>query len=318
MEPRNRTRSLRCVLALLLPVAVSLLLAACGGSSDQALKLLRQTFAGRHRISSGKAALVVTVKPLGTSAVKGPITLRLGGPFENLGSGRLPASAFSISLAAMGTNATITIISTGVSGYVSFQGQSYKLPQETFQRLESSFGQLGSAPGAGGSGILGRLGIQPQRWLVNPQIAGDEGVNGINTTHIRAGIDVGALLSDLNRFLTRAASLGVAGASSLPRGISAATRRQIASEIMNPTFNVWTGVADKTLRRLEIDLTLRVGGQLSLLLGRSAAIDLTMQYADLNQPQTITAPTKLQPYGQFQDKLRVLIQDLEGGLVSGG
>jgi hypothetical protein len=244
--------------------------------------------------------------------------LSLVGPFENLGPGKLPASSFTIGLGAMGTNAALTIISTGVSGYVTFEGQSYRLPQKTFQQLASSFGQLGSVSGTGGSGVLARLGIQPQHWLINPQIVGDEGVEGVDTTHIRAGINVAALLADLSRFLTRAASSGVAGASSFPSGISAATRRRIAAEVKNATFNVWTGVTDKTLRRLELDLTVPISGQLSALLGRAAAIEVTIEYANLNRPQTITAPTKLVPYSQFQDKLRVLIQDFEGGLLSGG
>jgi hypothetical protein len=315
---RNGNTRLRRALAVLIAAAVSLGAAACGGGSDQATKLLRATFAGRHRINSGNVAVVLTVTPKGPSGLKGPIALSIAGPFQNLGRGKLPASVFNISLAAMGTDAAVTVTSTGSTGYVTFQGQSYKLPQATFQRLESSFAQLGSTPGASGSGVLGRLGIQPQHWLVNPHVLGDEGISGVNTTHIRAAINVAALLSDLNRFLERAASLGEAGAGSFPRGIPAATRQRIAGEVKNPTVDVWTGVADKTLRRLEIALTVPVGGQLSGLIGRSASIALTMEYADLNQPQLIRAPTKLLPYSEFQDKLRVLIGDLEGGLTGGG
>lgn len=318
MEHRTRNRPLRCVAALLLVAAVSLGLAACAGSSNPATKLLSQTFAGRHRISSGDIALALTVSPSGASTMKGPITLSVVGPFQSLGAGRLPASSFDISLAAMGTAASATLISTGVNGYVTFQGQSYKLPPATFRRIESSFGQLGSGSRGGGAGVLGRLGIQPQHWLVNPRIVGDEGIDGVNTTHIRSGIDVAALLGDLNTFLRRAGPLAAAGASRLPAGIPAATRQRIAGEVKNPTVNVWTGVADKALRRLEIGLTVPVSGQLSALLGRSAAIGLTLQYANLNQPQRITAPTKLAPYGQFQDKLRVLLADLSGSVGTAG
>lgn len=317
MEHRTRNRPLRCAVALLLVAALSSAVAACGGGSDQAASLLRQTFAGKHRVSSGEVALALTVSPSGPSTQRGPITLSLVGPFQSLGAGRLPASSFNIGLAAGGTGTSVTLISTGSSGYVTFQGQSYKLPPATFQRIESSFAQLGSASGGGGAGLLGRLGIQPQHWLVNPQVVGDEGVDGVNTTHIRAGIDVAALLGDLNTFLKRASSLGVAGASSFPGGISAATRRRIAAEVKNPTFNVWTGVTDKALRRLEIGLTVPVSGQLSVLLGRAAAIAVTLEYAKLNQPQTITAPAKLLPYSQFQDKLRVLLADIQGNLVPG-
>lgn len=318
MEHRTRNTPLRCVVALLLVAAASVALAACGGGSNRAMTLLHQTFAGKHRISSGDLALALTLSPSGASAARGPITLSVAGPFQNLGTGRLPASAFEIALGTMGKAASLTLTSTGTNGYVTFQGHNYKLPPATFKRLESSFGQLGSASGGGGTGVLGRLGIQPQHWLVDPQIVGDEGVDGVNTTHIRSGIDVAALLSDLNTFLKHAASLGVAGASSFPGGIPAATRRRIAGEVKNPTFNVWTGVADKALRRLQIGLTVPVSGQLSALLGRSTAIALTLEYSNLNKPQTITAPTKLAPYSDFQAKLHALLAGLGGSLLSGG
>jgi hypothetical protein len=296
---------------LVVAATLSIGLGACGGGGDQAAKLLRETFTGHHRVASGEVAALVTITPRGPSGLKGPLRLSLVGPFENLGPGKLPASAFTVGLAAMGTNAALTIISTGVSGYVSFQGQNYKLPQKTYRALESSFGQLGSVSGSGQAGALGRLGIQPQRWLVDPQIVGDEGVEGVDTTHIRSQINVATLLDDLNKFLTHATS------SPFPGGISVNSRRRIAAEVKDASFNVWTGVADKTLRRLEIDLTVPIGGQLSALLGRAAAIDLTIEYAHLNRPQTIVAPTKLSPYIEFQDQLRVLVQDFAGGLSGG-
>jgi len=315
---------LRTALGLLAAVAAGLALAACGSSSGEATTLLHQTFSGPHRINSGNLNFRVTVNPSGSSTLKGPITISFGGPFQSLGTGKLPASAFTVSIGAMGSNGSLTLTSTGTHGYVTFQGDSYELPQATFQRLESSFTQLGSSPGASsGSGLLGKLGIQPQHWLTNPQVVGDETVGGVTTTHIRAGINVAALLNDFNTFLGRASSLGVSGAGSLPHGISQATRNRIATEVQNPRFDVWTGTNDKTIRRLQITLSLPVSGQTSTLLGglRSAVIALTMQYADLNQPQTITAPSPVLPYSQFQAKLRTLLQGLQGGLsgaLSGG
>ena len=313
MEHRNRITPLRWAVALLVTAGV----AGCGGGSNRAAQLLRETFSGAHRVLSGEVRVLLTVTPSSSSALKGPLALSLAGPFQTLGPGRLPASNFTLSLKAMGTTGAITITSTGSSGYVTFQGRSYRLPQQTFDRLESTFAQLGSPPGGTRSGTFSRLGIHPGRWLVNPQVLGNEGMDGINTTHVRAGIDMPALLADLNKFLQHATAVGVSAAT-LPRGISAASRRQVADEVQNPVVNVWTGVADKTLRRLELDLKVPVSGQLSLLLGRSAAIALTMAYANLNRPQLITPPTRLAPYREFQAKLKVLVGDFEGGLVSGG
>jgi hypothetical protein len=293
-------------------------LSACGGGSNQATSLLRQTFTGQHRISSGNLGLSLTIAPSGTSALKGPITLSLGGPFQSLGKGRLPQSNFSLSLGTSGGKLGVAILSTGSKGYVTFQGQSYELPGATFRRLESSFAQLGSSPGSrSGSGALAKLGIQPEHWLVKPRVVGNEALAGTNTTHIRAGIDVPALLGDLNTFLKRASSVGVSGASSLPGGLSAATRSRIASEIRNASIDVWTGTADKTLRRLDLRLTLDLTGQAATLLGSNAGLELKLDYAQLNQPQTISAPATVLPYSQFQAKLKVLLADLEGSLSSG-
>jgi hypothetical protein len=299
-------------------------LAACGGSSDDATTLLKQTFSGPHKVNSGKLAIVLRVDPTGSSTLKAPITLTFGGPFQSLGKGKLPQSNFDVSLSSAGNSGSIAILSTGTNGYVTFQGQSYQLPAASFQKLESSFSQIASSPGStGGTNVLSKLGIQPLHWLQNPTIVGTENVGGSSTTHIRASVNVPALLADFNTFLARAASVGVSGAANFPHGISAASRDRIASEVKNPRFDVWTGTSDKTIRKLQIGLTLPVTGQVSTLLGglSSAAIGLSMQYSDLNQPQSITAPTSVLPYSQFQTKLRTFeqgIQNTLAGQASGG
>ncbi len=40
-------------------------------------------------------------------------------------------------------------------------------------------------------------------WLIKPSVAGTETVAGADTTHIRAGINVPALLADISTFLTQ-------------------------------------------------------------------------------------------------------------------
>jgi hypothetical protein len=318
LNTHQRSRTRRLALAVLLAVCAALLLAACGGGSTQeASTLVRQTFGGTHKIDSGRLAFNLTVNPSGSRTLTGPISLSFSGPFQTEGPGKLPQSAFDVTVSALGNAASITIISTGNKGYVTFEGQSYQLPQRTFQQLESSFGQLGSSTvSSGGSGVLGKLGIQPVHWLENPQVVGTETVGGVSTTHIHSGVNVAALLGDISTFLSRAGSLGVSGAATLPHGISPASRQKVAREVQNPSFDLWTGQADKTIRKLAIGLTLPVTGTASTVLGglRSAAIGLSLQYADLNQPQTITAPTALRPFSEFQTKLNALVQEIESGV----
>jgi predicted small secreted protein len=318
----------RTALITLLMLVASVMVAACGtatsGGSGNANTLLGQTFSGSHKVSSGKLDLSLTIDPGGSSTLSGPITLSFGGPFQTRGSGKLPESDFTVSAGALGHSVSLGIISTGTTGYVSLQGTSYQMPQATFQKLESSFAQLASSGGSSsGSGTLSKLGIQPLHWLTNPTIVGTENVGGAQTTHIHAGVNVPALLSDLNTVLQRASSLGVSGSKTLKSGLSAATRQKIAAEVKNPSVDVWTGTNDHTIRRLAIVLTLPVTGKASSELGgmSSADISLTMQYSDLNQPQTITAPTTVQPFTEFQAKVDAFVQELEGaagGLISGG
>jgi hypothetical protein len=313
LQMHRRVRGLSVPLAATL---VAIVVAACGssssGSAGNAQSLLKQTFSGSHTVNSGDLSFTLTINPSGSSKLSGPITLSFGGPFQSLGKGKLPKSNFNVSISALGHTGTLGILSTGTSGYVSLDGTSYQLPQATFQKLESSFSSVG---GGSGSGLLGKLGINPLDWLIHPAVAGTVNIAGTSTTHIHAGIDVPALLHDLNTFLAKATSAGVSAAS---HGISPATQTKIASEVRDPVFDVWTGSSDKTVRKLSIGLTLPVSGELSTLFGglSSAGVTLTMQYADLNQPQSVVAPTSTAPYSQFQAKIQTILQAIESAVGS--
>jgi hypothetical protein len=322
----HRRRNALC--GLITVALASLGVAACGSASSSGgdpNTLLSQTFTGTHKVTSGVLKLSLTVDPSGSSVLSGPITLSFGGPFQTRGSGKLPASNFTVSASALGRNVSLGVLSTGTSGYVTLQGASYQMPQATFQKLESSFAQLASSAGTNqSSGTLAKLGIHPLRWLTHPTEVGTETVGGAQTTHIHAGVNVSALLNDLNTLLQKAASATSSATTTLKSGIPQATRDKIAATIHNPSVDVWTGKDDKTIRRLTIALTIPVTGNLSSQLGglRSADIGLTVQYSNLNQPQHITAPTTVRPFSEFQKKVTGFVQGLQGAaggaLGSGG
>ncbi|HUA06857.1 MAG TPA: hypothetical protein VMB27_23330 [Solirubrobacteraceae bacterium] len=316
------------ITGLILVVLASLAVAACGSASSGSANpntLLSDTFSGTHKVTSGNLNLTLTIDPSGSSTLSGPITLSFGGPFQTRGTGKLPESNFTVSASALGRNVSLGILSTGTAGYVTLQGTSYQMPQATFQKLESSFAQITSSTGtsSSGSNSLTKLGIHPLHWLTNPTVVGNENVGGTQTTHIHAGVNVDAMLTDLNAVLEKASSLGVSGANALKSGIPAADRTKIAAAIKNPSVDVWTGSSDKTLRRLQITLTVPVTGKTSSQLGgvTSADIGLSMQYSDLNQPQTIKAPTAVRPFSEFQSKVSAFVQGLQGaaaGVLGGG
>lgn len=316
-------RPLALLAGLLAVLCAGLVLSACGsGSSGDAKTLLRQTFSGQHKVNSGNLLFSLSVDPRGSSTLTQPISLAFAGPFQSLGSGKLPESDFTVSISAQGHTGSLSILSTGTKGFVTLSGVSYQLPAASFQRLESSFSSIASS-GSGSSNskqsTLSRLGINPLDWLNHPTVVGSGSVGGAQTTHIRAQINVPALLRDLSTFLQKASSLGVSGATQIPGGLSATTQQRIASEVKHPSFDLWTGSQDKTVRKMSVGLTLPVTGQISTLLGgmRSAGINLILQYSDLNRPQTITAPTNVQPYSIFASKLNTLLQAVQSAVSSG-
>jgi hypothetical protein len=318
----QRKTAFRSVVILIVAVLTVAAAAACGSSSSGSANpntLLKETFSGKHTVTSGDIDLTLTIDPSGSSLLNGPITLSFGGPFQSRGAGKLPESNFTVSASALGHNVAVGVISTGTAGYVTLQGSSYQLPAASFQKLESSFGQLSTTQGTNsGSSALAKLGIHPMDWLTNPTLVGTENVGGAQTDHIHAGVNVNAMLNDLSTAITKSSSLGLAGgtaaAKALSSGIPSADRSKIAAEVKNPSVDIWTGTSDHTIRRLTITLTVPVTGKTSSQLGgvTSADIGLTIQYSDLNQPQTIKAPTSVKPFSQFQTKLDSFVQSLQG------
>ena len=304
---------------LALVALASLGIGACGsssGSSGDPNTLLRQTFTGTHKVTSGVLKLTLTVDPSGSSVLNGPITLSFGGPFQTRGSGQLPESNFTVSVNAVGRSVSLGILSTGTAGYVTLQGTSYQMPPATFQKLESSFAQLASSAGTSqSSGTLANLGIHPLQWLTHPSVVGyRDGGRRADHAHPRWRQRLGA--ADRPEHVPAEGVLGrpVRRAQPEVRDSARPPARRSRPRFDNPSFDVWTGTDDKTVRRLTVAVTVPVTGDLSSQLGgmRSADIGLTLQYASLNQPQKITAPTTVRPFSEFQKKVAAFAQGLQG------
>ena len=292
-------------------------LAGCGGGAS-ASQLLKDTFSGSHKMTSGTVDVDLTLTPSGSTTLTGPITLSFSGPFQDFGKGRSPNSDFTLSVSALDKSLlSIGVESIDGKGYVSLAGSSYPLPASEYGQLESRLATAGSGS-ASSSGILGKLGIDPLRWLIDPTVAGSGTVGGTSTTHIRAGVNMGALLADVGTFLGKASSLGVPDASKISTSISPSAKAKILAEVERPSVDIWTGTNDKTLRKLALSLTIPVAGAVSSDLGglKSAALSLQILYQNLNQPQSISAPTAVKPYSQFESHVQALVSAIRGAVSS--
>jgi len=128
-------------------------------------------------------------------------------------------------------------------------------------------------------------------------------------------VDVGKFLDDVSALLGKAGQLQ--GAARLPSSLSDQQRKDIESSIKDANVEVWTGKSDKTLRRVllkvDIDVPSDVRGRAGGLSTGTLSFDLAIN--DLNQPQTITAPTNARPLSELGG---VLSGGLSGAAGSGG
>jgi hypothetical protein len=309
----------RAIVALLALALVALTLAACGddgggggggGGSADAETLLRQTFTGSHDIRSGRADVQLRVV-VDDPSFRGPVDVGISGPFQSAGSDEIPQFDLSLDVDAQGQTFEAGLISTSDRIFVELSGTAYEVPGDLIQELKDSW-RRSQEEGSDQQMSLESLGLDPLSWLVDPTVEGSETVGGVETEHISAGIDVDALLDDVETVLQKIDEQGLAGITGqdVPDSISADARRQIEEAVRTAEFDVWTGSEDHTLRRLRVVLEIvppEGDGP------RSLDIELTVELTDLNEPQTIQAPASSRPL----DELLGQFQGLLGGALGG-
>jgi len=309
----------RAIVALLALAALALVLAACGGGDSggsgssgdagNAEVLLRQTFTGTHDIRSGKANIEVRVDISGDPSIRGPINVRIAGPFESAGTDQLPKFDLALDAGAQGQGFKAGLTSTSDRLFVNFGGTAYEVPPDVLQRLKDSY-KRSQQQGSSNRMDLRSLGLDPLSWLQDPTVEGSETIGGVETDHIASGVDVSALLDDLNNVLAKvSAQGGLPTGQQLPSRIPDSDRQQIEDAIKNAKLDIWSGTDDHTLRKATMALTVDIPRSSTTL-----DIVLSIELTDLNQPQTIEAPATTRPLSELLGQL----QGFLGGAFGGG
>jgi hypothetical protein len=289
----------RRLLALVL-LACALVFAACGGDDDVDVdQVLQQTFGEDKDIKSGRLDAALRLDARGLASLQGPVGLRLAGPFESLGADQLPRFDFEADLNAGGQSIRAGAVSTGEKGFVTFQGQAYALSDELYKQFKDGYTEQARSDDSKEEGLSFKaLGIDPRRWLSDPQYEGKEDVGGTETLKIRAGIDVPRLLEDVNRILARAPQVE---GQPRARELTEEERQQIGDAIEDARIELWTGEEDKILRRLNVLLDFRVPEERreqarGLTSGR-LTFDLTL--GDINGEQEFEEPENARPFEEL-------------------
>ena len=306
------------LLLLALLAVLAAVVAGCGGgdgdgaSADEDTsvdQVLKDTFSGEKKIDSGKLDLSLKIDVQGgSSQVQGPISLSLTGPFQTEGKGKLPQFDIDAAFEGAGQNVKAGLTSTGDKAFVNFQGTDYAVSNQVFQQFKAGYEQAQKQSAEkNDQQSLATLGIDPRRWLTDAKNAGEAKVGDTDTIKITGGVDVNKLLDDVNTALDKARNLGVEGSDSLPEKLTDAQKQQAADAIKDLSVEIYTGKDDTTLRRMLVNMGVDAedGGEKT-----TGTLTLDFQLLDLNEDQSIEAPSGAKPFDELLGQL--------GGLGLGG
>jgi hypothetical protein len=308
----NRTR---VSVALALAVASALLLAACGGggNNEDPQRVLTETFSNPTPVKSGNFDLDFKVETSGGDN-PGSVEVKLGGRFQSRAAGQFPEFDFDLSLRAESGSQTFSgsggLTATGDRAFVNIQGTEYAVPQPLYDQFTTTYGQLqGQSTSGQGKGLLQRLGINLIGWLTDLKNQGTEDVEGQKTIHISGKANVPQIVDDLKTIAKEAAkSVG---------NVDLGRLDQLNNTIQSGDIDVNSGESDKLLRRLGLSFDLKPppgtpGAPDSLTL------DLELNLADVNKPQTIEAPANAQPLTASALRRLGIDPSQLGGALRGG
>ncbi len=313
MGSERNPNAVRALAAAALALVSALLIAACGGggNNEDPKQVLTETFSNPTPVQSGTFDLDLKLETSGGSN-PGTLEVKLGGKFQNRGQGQFPAFDVDVSLRGESGSHTITgsggLTSTGQSAFITFQGTNYAVPQQLYDEFVTSYVQLQGRNRGTSSGLLQRLGISLASWLTNLKNEGTDDVEGQKTIHVSGQADVPQIVTDLKKIAQSAGSaVGNVNVSQLD---------QLTSVIKSGNIDVYSGETDKHLRRLQISFDLKPpagtpGAPTSL------SFNLQLNVANVNKPQTITAPASSEPLRNLIQRTGLNLGRL-GGALRGG
>jgi hypothetical protein len=296
------------VLAALLAALVAAVVAGCGGGSEgDAKALLRRGFS--ESIPSANVTIDVSAKIDGVPQLSQPVRLKLGGPYKGNGPNTLPSLNWDVSVSGGGQTFSAGLISTGDRAFVNFQGTNYEVDSATMAQLK----QAAASRGQSGKRSLKQFGVDPLSWVKDASEEGESNVAGVTTKHVSAGIDVGRLFGDLNKIVSKA---GGAVGTARPQQLTPQVIDSIKKVVHDPRLDVFVGKADGKVRRMALNLRFDVpqAQQQNARGVKGGTVTISVEFAGVGEPQTITAPAGAKPISELGKQL----QGLGGALGATG
>jgi hypothetical protein len=274
---------------------------ACGGGDEGDVQgLLDRAFA--QDIQSADLNIDARLQLEGTGSLDRPLRIQASGPFRS-NEDKLPSVDLELRIGSDGGGQTVQtgFLSTGDRAFVKFEDVYYEQPPEQVRQANESIRR-----NQGERSSLRSLGLNPRSWLAEADERGEEQVAGTDTTHVSGTLDVRAFLRDLNEFVKRSGSaIGGATGQDVPSPLSEEDINKVAEVVRNPSFDVYVGKDDDTIRRISGRLEFTVPEEDRGSLGdvEGGSFDISVEFGDVNGDQQIEAPASARPLSELTGAL---------------
>ena len=319
----TRTHTLLAICALALPIPAAI--AGCGDDDDSSdvdpQEVLEATFNNEASISSGNVDLTLSASAEGDEG--GSFDASLSGPFQGDpdNPNTLPQLDWTLNVGGEGGGQSLDFeagaVLTEDNAFVEYGGEAYEVGSKDFQQAkqqlesqaESSGEELGFSEAfrQGCEQSVRQQGGDPSTcdfdvsgWLTNQSSEGTEDVEGVETNHVSGDVNVEQALNDIG-----AIAAGLPQAQTAPFDLN--NLGQLSTAVEEASFDVYSGVDDDLLRKLEFSLAIdpsaiAAGAEVSV---SSVNLDFSLTLSGVNEDQTIEAPSDAQPISELRDQLNL-------------
>ena len=322
-------KPIRILLALCALAITGVLIAGCGGDDDSDADpqtVLEDTFDNDTTVTSGNFTLNASVQAEGEQG--GSFEGTLSGPYQ--GDSENPAAIPQVDW-AVSTSGEIAgqpldfeggLVLTEDNAFVEYGGSAYEVGAETYGPLKEQLDAQAEATGTesatsfraaceqalsqAGASDASACDFDPSAWLTNVTNEGTEDVGGAESVHIHGDANLDQILSDIGGF--------VAAFPSVAQDFDPAQLQLLEGAVESATVDVYSTEDDNLLSKLDLNLTIDLSA-----LGAAAGVPVTTidvalgyELADINEEQTIEAPTDAQPIENLTGDLGIDLEDLGG------
>jgi hypothetical protein len=189
----GRSHTLRWLLAAVLALAATAVVAGCGSDDEQADANPRSLLAtaAAKKIESADVSLRADANIPNFPVLGSRLIMTGDGPIVANGPGALPDLDWKVLLRAGGQSFPMDLTAVDGGVYLTFMGVPYEVEPELLDKLGISAGS-GPAPVS-----LKQLGIDPDGWLTNVEVSDGEEIGGDSTKLVTGTVDKQAVTEDL-------------------------------------------------------------------------------------------------------------------------